>query len=439
MGTRMRSNQPKVMHQIGGLSMVGHVIKTALQLGTEKLAVVIGPNMDDVKQEVSSHVDNPQFFIQEERLGTAHAVLAARSTLEGHDGPVLVLYGDTPLITPASLELLLSKLTLGHHVGVLGFDAIDPHGYGRLLENETGLLVAIREDAELQEGEKEISLCNSGVMAFSSGCVLELLDQINNDNKPQEYYLTDAVEVANANQMTAVASRCSEREVLGINDRVQLGEAETIFQSRMRLKAQEEGATLIGPETIFFSHDTKLGQDVVVEPNVIFGPGTSVGDGVQIAAFSHLTGTSLGKDAVVGPFARLRPGARIGEAAKIGNFVEIKNADIAMGAKVNHLSYIGDAFVGEAANIGAGTITCNYDGYFKHKTDIGRGAFIGSNSSLIAPLKIGDGAYIGSGSVISQNVPDDALALTRAPRQIFEEWAARYRKSQTRKKQSKKV
>ncbi len=436
MGTRMKSDAAKVMHQIGGLSMVGHVIKTSQKLSADKISVVIGPDMDDVREEVLSHASEAEIYIQSERLGTAHAVLAARQAIEGHQGNVLVLYGDTPLLEESTLTNLLNGLQGRVEVGVLGFEANDPKGYGRLVEDGDQGLIAIREEADASKAEKEITLCNSGVMAFGPGQALSLLDEIGNDNQKSEYYLTDAVSIANARGIGAVASRCSQEEVLGVNDRVQLSEAEDIFQSRVRQEMQSQGVTLIGPETVFFSYDTEIGRDVIIESNTVFGPRVKIGDGVRIAAFSHLEGTTLKDRAVVGPFARLRPGAEIGEGAKVGNFVEIKNAQIAMGAKINHLSYIGDASVGAGANVGAGTITCNYDGFFKHKTVIGAEAFIGSNSALIAPITIGAGAYVGSGSVISKNVPDDALAITRPERQTFEGWAARYKKSQLRKKNS---
>lgn len=434
MGTRMKSSMPKVLHKIGGLSMVGHVIKTCLELNASKFAFVVGPNMEDVSGEISSHIDNAELFTQVERLGTAHAVLAARSALESHNGPVLVLYGDTPLLTPSSLQNLLDMLEAGADVGVLGFEADDPSGYGRIVQNQAGDLIAIREEKDASADEQNIKFCNSGVMAFGSGHIIHLLDQIGNENAKGEYYLTDSIEIAHSQNLKTVASQCREDEVLGVNDRIQLSEAESIFQHRMRVNAQRQGATLIAPETVFFSHDTDIGTDVIIEPHVIFGPNVKIANGVKIAAFSHIEGAELGEKSIAGPFARLRPGTKLGEGAKVGNFVETKNANVAMGAKINHLSYIGDAEVGEDANVGAGTITCNYDGFFKHKTVIGQQAFIGSNSSLIAPVTIGDGAYIGSGSVISRDVESDSLALTRAERQTIEGWAARFKKSQMRKK-----
>jgi bifunctional UDP-N-acetylglucosamine pyrophosphorylase/glucosamine-1-phosphate N-acetyltransferase len=291
-------------------------------------------------------------------------------------------------------------------------------------------VVAIREDKDASDAEKEITFCNSGVFAFRGGIALSLLDRIGNDNAKGEYYLTDAVEIARQDGLKAVAVACDEEEVLGVNSRDQLARAEAILQQRLREEAMENGATLVAPETVFFARDTKLGRDVTVEPNVIFGPGVTVEDGATIRAFSYLEEAHVSRGATIGPFARLRPGTHIGEGARVGNFVEVKNATLDEGAKVNHLTYIGDATVGAGANVGAGTITCNYDGFAKHRTEIGAGAFIGSNSALVAPVRIGSGAYVGSGSVISKDVPGDALALTRAPLRVSEDWAARMRKRQ---------
>ena len=432
-GTRMKSGAPKVMHEIGGLPMLGHVIKLSEQIGADRIGVVIGPEMDQVADFVRTHSDKTEIYTQVERAGTAHAVLAAREGLQERGGKVLILYGDTPLLTDVSLNSLLYELDGGADVGVLGFEAEDPSGYGRLLLDEEGLS-AIIEEKEASASEREISFCNSGVVGFRAEHMLMLLDEIDNDNAKGEYYLTDAVRIARAKGLRAVAAVCPETEVLGVNDRVQLATAERVFQTRQREAVMLEGTTLVAPETVFFAHDTVLGKDVVVEPNVIFGPGVRVGDKARIYGFSHLEGSFVDQGAKVGPYARLRPGANIGPGAKIGNFVEIKKAEIEDGAKVNHLTYVGDARVGPGANIGAGTITCNYDGYFKHQTVIGANCFVGSNSSLIAPVTLGAGSYIGSGSVISEDVPDDALALTRPERRTFKRWAARYRASQMKKK-----
>ena len=430
---------PKVMHQIGSRPMVGHVLDLCRQLGAKDCAVVVGPDMEEVAETARDEFDDAGIFEQSERLGTAHAVLAARSALEEQalaapNGIVLVLYGDTPLLTQEALGGLIEALQGDADVGVLGFKAEDPTGYGRLLVDDGGQLTAIREEKDASDVERAVRLCNSGVMGFKAGHMLSLLDKVGCDNAKGEYYLTDVIGLAREAGLKAVVTLCREEDVLGVNDRVQLAEAEGLFQVRAREKAMLGGATLVAPETVFFSHDTVTGRDVVIEPHVVFGPGVRVGDKVVVHSFCHFEGAVIQTGAVVGPYARLRPGAAIGEAAKVGNFCEVKNAAIADGAKVNHLSYIGDAEVGVKANIGAGTITCNYDGFFKHKTVIGAGSFVGSNSSLIAPVVIGEGAYIGSGSVISANVPDDALAITRPDRRTLEGWARKYRASQKRRK-----
>ncbi len=434
MGTRMKSARPKVMHEIGSKPMLGHVIDLGRSLDAEGCAVVVGPDMAAVASIANAHFEGAQIFEQTERLGTAHAVLAARPSFEGRSGYVFVLYGDTPLLTKAALDGLYQQLKDGADVGVLGFEADDPTGYGRLLLDENGDLAAIREQKDASEAELAVKLCNSGVMGFRAISMTELLLEVGNDNANGEYYLTDVVELARARGLKTVASLCNEADVLGVNDRVQLSEAEAIFQARAREKAQRNGATLIAPETVFFSADTEIDEDVIVEPHVVFGPKVKVGRDVHIKSFCHFEGAELAPGADVGPYARLRPGAKIGEKAKVGNFVEIKNADVQQGAKVNHLTYVGDALIGPSANIGAGTITCNYDGFFKHKTVIGANAFIGSNSSLIAPVTIGEGAFVGSGSVVSENVNADDLVITRAERKVYENWAARFRKSQMRRK-----
>jgi bifunctional UDP-N-acetylglucosamine pyrophosphorylase / glucosamine-1-phosphate N-acetyltransferase len=422
-GTRMKSALPKVLHPLAGLPMVGHVLKAAAEAGAIRVSVVIPPEskgFEDLRTPVPA-----RYFVQHERLGTAHAVLAARDALEGETNPVLVLYGDTPLVSAESLRRL--EASLGScAIAVAGFEAKNPSGYGRLIAAGEEL-IAIREEKDANPEERAIRLCNSGIMAFQGPQILSLLDRIGNTNKAREYYLTDAVEVARAAGHRVAMELIGEDEVRGVNTRAQLSEVEAIFQDRMRRAAMDGGVTLIAPGTVTFSHDTIAGRDVVIEPNVFFGPGTVIGDGVTIKAFSHVEGAHIGDGAVVGPFARLRPGTRLGPKVRIGNFVELKAAELHAGVKVNHLTYVGDAEVGEGANIGAGTITCNYDGFHKHKTTIGAGAFIGSNSALVAPVRIGQGAYIGSGSVISKDVADDALALSRAPQVEHPNWAKRMR------------
>jgi bifunctional UDP-N-acetylglucosamine pyrophosphorylase/glucosamine-1-phosphate N-acetyltransferase len=434
-GTRMRSSMPKVLHEVGGRPMVVHAMATAREAGIARLALVVGPNMGAVEKVVSA-AGADRIVHQTERLGTAHAVLRARAAIEEGADDIVVLYGDTPLVRPQTVADVRAKLAQGADLVVLGFRTPRPTGYGRLIEVD-GRLVAIREEKDATDAERAVTFCNSGIMAFRGGVVLSLLDAIGNANAKGEYYLTDAVEIAHARGLTVVAVEGAEDEFLGANDRAQLAACEAIFQKRRRTEMLANGVTLVAPETVFFSADTDIAADVTVEPNVVFGPGVVVATGARIRAFSHLEGARVGEGATVGPYARLRPGANLGREVHIGNFVEIKNGRIEDGAKVNHLTYIGDARVGAKANIGAGTITCNYDGFFKHHTDIGAGAFVGSNSSLVAPVKIGDGAYIGSGSVITQDVPADALAVARGRQMTRERWAAVFRERMARAKAAK--
>jgi bifunctional UDP-N-acetylglucosamine pyrophosphorylase/glucosamine-1-phosphate N-acetyltransferase len=355
-------------------------------------------------------------------------VLAAEELLQGAADDVVIAFADTPLVTAETFSRLREPLAAGAAVAVLGFEAKDPHGYGRLIAAD-GRLAAIREEKDATAEERALTLCNAGLMAIRGDLALTLLRRIGNSNAKGEYYLTDIVEIAHASGLTTATVTASEEEVQGVNDRRQLAMAERTMQERLRARAMEGGVTLVAPETVFFSHDTRLGRDVVVEPNVVFGPGVVVDDAVVIHAFSHLEGARVASGASIGPFARLRPGAALGEKSRVGNFVEIKNADLGPGAKVNHLTYLGDATVGPNANIGAGTITCNYDGYGKYRTVVGEGAFIGSNSALVAPVTIGQGAYVGSGSVITEDVPADALALGRGRQAVKEGWARAFRAS----------
>lgn len=425
-GTRMNSARPKVLHEIAGRPMLGHVLAAVAGAGAERVAVVVGPGRDDVARAARAVAPEAGVFVQAERLGTAHAVLSARPALEEGFDDVVVAFGDTPLVTPETFAALRAPLAEGAAVVALGFEARDPTGYGRFIRSGERL-TAIREHRDATAEERAITLCNGGLMALRGDLALQILGRIGNGNAQGEYYLTDAVEVAGAMGLEAVAVATTEDEVQGINDRAQLARAERTIQERLRRHAMAGGATLQAPETVFFSHDTKLGRDVVVEPNVFFGAGVVVEDGAVIHAFSHLEGAHVSKGANVGPFARLRPGAAIGPKAKVGNFVEIKNADLGPGAKVSHLTYLGDATVGAEANIGAGTITCNYDGFRKHRTTIGEGAFVGSNSALVAPVTIGAGAYVGSGSVITEDVPADALGLARGRQAVKENWAGEFR------------
>jgi bifunctional UDP-N-acetylglucosamine pyrophosphorylase/glucosamine-1-phosphate N-acetyltransferase len=425
----MRSALPKVLHQVGSQTLIGHVLEAAKASGASSLNVVIGPDREDVAAEIRNRASCAGIYVQRERLGTAHAVLSAKAALEnGND--LIVAFGDTPLLRAETFTLLANGLK-DAAIAVLGFRPKDPQGYGRLVE-EGGNLVAIREEKDASDAEKKITLCNAGVMAFSGKHALPLIEAIGNENAKREYYLTDAVALARARNLNVTVREAPEEEVMGINDRSQLAQAEAELQKRMRKAALDSGVTLTAPETVFFSADTKLGKDVTVEPNVVFGPGVIVKDNAVIRAFSHLEGAEVGEGAVVGPYARLRPGTKLGAKTKIGNFVEVKAATFGDGAKANHLSYVGDAVVGANANIGAGTITCNYDGFDKHKTEIGEGAFIGSNSALVAPVKVGKGAYVGTGSVVTEDVPADALAVARGRQAVKEGWA-----SETRKRRGK--
>jgi bifunctional UDP-N-acetylglucosamine pyrophosphorylase / glucosamine-1-phosphate N-acetyltransferase len=424
-GTRMKSATPKVLHAVAGRSMLAHVLASVKAAGVEEAAVVVGPGRDDVAEAARKAFPGCTVFTQTERKGTAHAVLAARQALLGGKD-VIVLYADTPLVRAQSIETLKSALADGAHVAVLGFHAADPAGYGRLIiEGEA--LTRIVEEKDASPEQKAIGFCNGGLMALRGDTSLALLDAIGNANAKGEYYLTDAAEIAHEQGLKALARTISEEEVHGVNDRAQLAAAEAMMQARLRAAAMKNGVTLIAPETVFFSHDTAIGNDVVVEPNCWFGPDVRIESGAVIHAFSHIEGARVAAGASVGPFARLRPGTDLGKDVKVGNFVEIKAAQVEQGAKISHLSYIGDARVGAQANIGAGTITCNYDGYLKQKTDIGAGAFIGSNSALVAPVKIGDNANVGAGSVITRDVAEDALAVARGKQVEIAGWAKRYR------------
>jgi bifunctional UDP-N-acetylglucosamine pyrophosphorylase / glucosamine-1-phosphate N-acetyltransferase len=425
-GTRMRSALPKVLHAIAGRSLLAYVLRAVAEAKVTAAAVVIGPNQQAVADEAERVLPGAQCFVQHERRGTAHAVLAARPALERKPDDILIVYGDTPLIRAKTLSKLRAPLAAGAAVVVLGFRPADPAGYGRLVVKGEKL-IAIREEADASESEKAIGLCNGGIMALAGAHALSILNRIGDDNRKREFYLTDAVEIARDLKLDAAVVEAEEDEVRGINTKAQLAEAEAVLQQRLRQAALKAGVTMIAPETVFLSADTAFGKDVVIEPYVVFGEKVTVEDGAVIHAFSHLAGAHVGKKCSVGPFARLRPGTRLGEGARIGNFVETKEAAIGAGAKANHLSYIGDASVGANANIGAGTITCNYDGTAKHRTTIGQDAFIGSNTALVAPVEIGDGAYVGSGSVITGNVPADALALARARQVVKEKWATRLR------------
>jgi bifunctional UDP-N-acetylglucosamine pyrophosphorylase/glucosamine-1-phosphate N-acetyltransferase len=433
-GTRMRSAVPKVLHKIAGRSMLAHVLALSAGVHADRTAVIIGPGMEDVRAEALRQDPAARVYVQGSPLGTADAVLAAREAIAEHRGDVLILYSDTPLLEAATITRLLDSLDRGAGIALLGFEAEDPAGYGRLITAGDGTLLAIREDADASEAERSIRLCNSGVMAFRLEGLLELLTSISNRNAKGEYYLTDAIAMARQKGAPTAVIVCPEEEVLGINSREELATAEAIWQRRARRKIMAEGATLIAPETVWLCFDTVVGRDVVIEPNVFFGPGVTVDDGAEILANCYVERSRIGRGARIGPFSRLRPGADLKANVHIGNFVEVKNVVVGEGAKANHLSYLGDGSVGAGANIGAGTIFCNYDGFLKHRTEIGAGAFIGSNTSLVAPIKIGEGAYIGSGSVITKDVAPDALALERSPQTERPGWAAKFRALMARRK-----
>ncbi len=422
-GIRMKSGMPKVMHAVAGRPMIAHLLGTVSELSPEKVVVVIGPDMDQVSEAVAPHTT----CVQEDRNGTGGAVKVAAAELQGFAGTVLVLYGDTPLVRAETMRAAAGACAGGAAVSVLGFHPSHFHQYGRLITDDSGALTAIVEARDATPEQLEVNLCNSGVMAFDGRHLQGLLDQLDTNNSKGEYYLTDTVAHATAKGLPAAVVEGEEEELLGVNSREDLAVAEAVVQDALRERAMENGATLVEPATVWFHHDTVLGQDVVVQPNVFFGPGVTVADNVQIKAFSHLEGAHVAGGAIIGPYARLRPGAQIGENAHVGNFVEIKNTEIGTGAKANHLTYIGDASVGAGSNIGAGTITCNYDGFGKYRTNIGAGAFIGSNSALVAPVTIGDGAIVAAGSTISKDVAPDSLSIERAAQEDKPGWAAKFR------------
>lgn len=425
-GTRMKSALPKVMHKVAGVSLLAHALSSVRNAGIARAAAVIGPGQNQVAAEARRILPDVELYEQKERRGTAHAVLQARASIEKGMDVVVVLFGDTPLVQAESIRRMTDAVRDGAGVAVMGFRAKDPTGYGRLLTDGQELL-AIREHKDATEAERMVTLCNGGAMALSGPHALAILDAIGNDNAQGEFYLTSAVEIARRRGLPTTFVEVEEVEAFGVNDRAQLASAEHVVQERLRRAAMLAGVTMIAPETVFLSEDTVLGRDVLVEPNVVFGPGVTVADGAVIHAFSHLEGAKVGTGVHVGPFARLRPGTVLEQDAKVGNFVEIKNAAVGVGAKISHLSYIGDARVGAEANIGAGTITCNYDGFRKHTTEIGDNAFIGSNSALVAPVRIGQGAFVGSGSVVTRDVAPDALVVARG--QQFEKpgWARAFR------------
>ncbi|OCJ07964.1 UDP-N-acetylglucosamine diphosphorylase/glucosamine-1-phosphate N-acetyltransferase [Rhizobium sp. AC44/96] len=426
--TRMKSRRSKVLHPVAGRPMIAHVLDAISEAGVSEAALVVGRDADAIGAAATGTNVQVETFIQSERLGTAHAVLAARTALERGYDEILVTYGDVPLITGATLRAARTALADGSGVAVIGFEAANPTGYGRLLVKD-GELLAIREEKDATDEERLIRRCNSGIMAISGRHAIELIAQVSNDNAKGEYYLTDIVEIARARGIATSVVDADENELAGCNNRQDLAAVERFWQERRRRELMLSGVSLIAPETVFLCHDTVIEPDVIVEPNVVFGPGVRVETGAVIGAFSHLEGAHVSADAHVGPYARLRAGSRLARGSKVGNFCEIKNAMIGEGTKVNHLSYIGDAQIGSGTNIGAGTITCNYDGVNKHLTTIGSRAFIGSNASLVAPLSIGDGVIVAAGSTITADVPSNALAFGRARQETKPERANTARKT----------
>jgi len=435
-GERLKSSLPKVMHRVAGVPLIRHVLDAAAKIGPARTVAVIGPGMDDLAAEVGTAA----VAIQKRPLGTADAVKAARAALDGFSGDVLVIYGDNPFVSEETMRALLERRAGPDDpaVVVVGFEPEDRLRYGRLVPGKGDKLLRIVEFKDASERERErFTVCNSGVMALDGRRLFALLDAIQSRNAAGEYYLTDIVEVAREKGFETVFIKRPADEFIGIDTRAQLALAEAHMQARLRVRAMQDGATLVDPATVYLSADTQIGRDVVIGPNVVFGPGVTVADGVEILPFCHIEGAAIEAGARVGPFARLRPGARVGRDAHIGNYVEIKNARIEDGAKVNHLAYVGDARVGARANVGAGTITCNYDGFGKYFTDIGKGAFIGSNAALVAPIKVGAGAIVGAGSVVTEDVPADALRVERAAQTTLPGWAAKFRRVKAAEKAAK--
>jgi bifunctional UDP-N-acetylglucosamine pyrophosphorylase/glucosamine-1-phosphate N-acetyltransferase len=432
-GTRMKSDLHKVLHPLAGRPMLGHLLDTVGGIGAERVVVVVGAGRAQVEPLVAEH--GGTVVVQEPQLGTAHAVQQAEAALAGFEGDVLILYGDTPLVAADTLSRMLERLHAPDSpvAVVLASRPADPLRYGRVIADDDGTIRKMVEYKDASESERAVDLCNSGLMAVRAADLWPLLSGVGNDNQAAEYYLPDIVMLAAAAARRSAVIETGADEVHGINSRAELAAA-LLPESLRRAEAMADGASLIAPETVWFSHDTQIGRDVTIEPNVVFGPGVTVADGATIRAFSHLEGANVAAGAEIGPYARLRPGAEIGEKAKVGNFVEVKKSRLGAGAKANHLSYIGDSEVGAGANIGAGTITCNYDGFLKYRTIIGEGAFIGSNSALVAPVTIGAGAIVGAGSVVTRDVAADALALARGEQKERPGWAARFRAVMAEKK-----
>ncbi|HEY8593074.1 MAG TPA: bifunctional UDP-N-acetylglucosamine diphosphorylase/glucosamine-1-phosphate N-acetyltransferase GlmU [Sphingomicrobium sp.] len=432
-GTRMRSDTHKVLHPIASRPLLLHLLDCVDALGAENRVVVVGKGREQVEKAINGR--NVSIAIQAEQKGTGHAVQQAEEALRAYDGPVIILYGDTPFVEADTLRRMLDRLEGddGPGIVVLASRPDDPLKYGRIILGEGDRIAKMVEYKDATEAERAVRLCNSGMMAVRGPDLFRWLTKVGNDNAAGEYYLPDIVNIAAAEGREAVVIEGDPYETAGVNSRAELAHLELEWQRRRREQVLDEGATLIDPESVWFAYDTKLGRDVTVEPHVVFGPGVQVGDGATIHAFSHIEGASIGAKASIGPFARIRPGTRLAERTKVGNFVELKKATVGEGAKVNHLSYVGDTAVGARANIGAGTITCNYDGFGKYQTDIGEGAFIGSNTALVAPVRVGQGAIVGAGSVITRDVEPDSLAVERNEQKTIAGWARRFRERMTGK------
>jgi bifunctional UDP-N-acetylglucosamine pyrophosphorylase/glucosamine-1-phosphate N-acetyltransferase len=435
-GTRMKSDLHKVLHPLAGRPMLEHLLASVAELGVERAVVVVGAGREQVEPLVAAH--GGSVAVQDPQHGTAHAVQQAEAALAGFEGDVLILYGDTPLVTTATMRRMVERLR-GEDApaaAVIAFRPADPLRYGRVIARADGTIEKMVEWKDASDAERAVDLCNSGMMAVRSADLWPLLARVENDNAAGEYYLPDIVMLAAGDSRASVAIEADEGECAGINSRGELAAVELEWQRRTRAAMMAEGVSLVAPETVWFSFDTRIGRDTLVEPNVVFGPGVTIGEKVRIKAFSHLEGASIEEGAQIGPYARLRPGTEIGPRARIGNFVETKKAKLGAGAKANHLTYLGDTEIGEGANIGAGTITCNYDGFFKYRTNIGAGAFIGSNSALVAPVTIGEGAIVGAGSVVTKDVSAHALALARPEQREVTGWAAKFRKAMAARKKA---
>jgi bifunctional UDP-N-acetylglucosamine pyrophosphorylase/glucosamine-1-phosphate N-acetyltransferase len=436
-GTRMKSPTPKVLHKVAGRPMLDLAIDAAQGLGCERIVVVVGTHSPDVGEHVRKRLGEHAIAVQDPPLGTGHAVLAAKGALAGFAGEVVVTYADCPLLTAAAIEPLFDLHATGADMAVLGFEAADPGAYGRLITGDDGELHRIVEAKDATEDELKVRACNSGVIAADAALLFELLDQVGNDNAKGEYYLTDVIGLAVAQGLSAQATFAPEDTVMGVNSQGELAQAEAVFQSRRRRQLMADGVCMTAPDTVHVAYDTDIAAGVVIEPYVVFGPGVKIEAGATIRAFSHIEQAVVRKGAIVGPYARLRPGADIGPKAHVGNFVEVKNVKVGEGAKLNHLTYVGDGSIGARANLGAGTIFCNYDGFDKYETHVGADAFIGSDTALVAPVTVGEGAFTGSGSVITEDVPANALALGRGRQVIKENWASAFRAFKTENRKPK--